>query len=195
MRRRWRRVALAGLALLAGAWGAGFLWFLHATAGLSTVDLPVRADGIIALTGGAGRVELALRLLAQDRAERLLISGVGRADFPELARRAGVDAALAPRVTLGRAAASTRGNALEAQEWAHGIGARTIIVVTSAYHMPRALAELERTLPDMRLIAAPVLPPDIGAVARLRLLAGEYTKFLAAELGLSRFGAREEIAR
>ena len=149
----------------------------------------------MALTGGAERVETALKLLAGGRADVLLVSGVGAAtDFPALARRAGVDPALRVRVTLGRAAASTRGNAAETAEWARANGVHSLIVVTSGYHMPRALAELSRALPEARLHPVPVLPPatrDPAPVA-LRLLASEYTKWLLAEAGLSALASRGE---
>ena len=137
---RGRRAWLAVL-LLPLAWLAGFAWFL--TAATWRQLPPAHADGIVALTGGADRVEAALRLLAEGRARLLLISGVGRAaGFAELARRAGVPRRLAPRVTLGRSALSTRGNATETAAWARGNHIRSLIVVTAAYHMPRALAEL-----------------------------------------------------
>jgi hypothetical protein len=126
-----------------------------------------------------------------------LVTGVGERDaFNALARRAGVDASLGARVTLGRAATSTRGNAAEAADWAYGNGVHTLIVVTAGYHMPRALAELSRTLPDVALYPVPVLPPALrgawgaGDMATLRLLVAEYTKWLAAEAGLSGLAAR-----
>ena len=73
---------------------------------------PPHTDGIVALTGGAGRVELALHLLADGQADRLLLSGIGGGtDLATLGRLAGIDTApLADRITLGRYAASTRGN-------------------------------------------------------------------------------------
>ena len=183
-------LAAATLALL---WGAGFVWFLRAA--LTEAPPPPQADGIVALTGGAGRVEAALRLLADGRARLLLVSGVGgSAEFSELAHRAGVDPHLAGRVTLGRAAASTRGNAAETADWARGNAIRSLIVVTASYHMPRALAELGRSLPEVTLHPAPVLPPGLRAghqVAVLRLLAAEYTKWLAAEIGLSALDPRD----
>ncbi len=194
-----RRDALRrfALALLAGAltvvllWGAGFAWFLHTA--LAEAPPPPAADGIVALTGGAGRVELALRLLADGRARLLLVSGVGGdAGFGDLARLAGVDSHLKARVTLGRAAASTHGNAAETAEWAQTNTLHSLIVVTASYHMPRALAELGRSLPGVVLYPAPVQPASLrnglregNQAAVLRLLASEYTKFLAAEAGLS----------
>ncbi len=191
MRRLVRRTLL-GLVALALAWAGGFAWFIHLTGG--TAPLPARADGIVALTGGAERVETALHLLAEGRAGRLLISGVGGAtDFAVLAHRAGVDPGLAPRVTLGRAALTTRGNAEETAGWARQHGLATLIVVTADYHMPRALAELSRTLPGVSLLPAPVQPAGLRdglGLGGLRLLAGEYMKYLAAEAGLSGLAAR-----
>ena len=192
---RTRRLAppLALLAVLALAWVGGFVWFLRAA--WVTTEPPAAADGIVALTGGAERVETALKLLAEGRARVLLISGVGgAADFAELARRAGVDPALRSRVTLGRTATTTRGNAAETAEWARANDLTSLIVVTAGYHMPRALAELSRAMPGLALYPAPVLPPAMRqpGLTELRLLAGEYSKWLATEAGLSALGSRGE---
>jgi uncharacterized SAM-binding protein YcdF (DUF218 family) len=176
-----RRLLLLPLAAML-VWAAGFLWFLHVAG--RTPGPPPPADGIVALTGGGERVEAALHLLAQGVAPRLLISGVGgAADF----RALGVDPALASRVTIGRAAATTHGNALETANWVHANAIRSLIVVTAGYHMPRARAELARTLPDTTLIAYPVQPSSLhlGNVSALKLLATEYTKYLTVALGLS----------
>lgn len=186
------RVLSGTAVLLAVLWGMGFAWFLRSA--LTLHPPPPYADGIVAFTGGAGRVEVALRLLAQGQARLLLISGVGGAaglrDFGQLA---GIDAPqLADRVTLGRSAASTRGNAAETAGWARQHDVRSLIVVTAGYHMPRALAELGRALPEVTLHPMSVLPQegqDSGPSA-LRLLAGEYTKYLAAELGLTALDPR-----
>ncbi len=188
--KRWFALVLSLPAALALAWLAGFAWFLDTA--LVSIEPPGSADGIVALTGGAERVETALKLLAKGRARVLLISGVGGAtDFAALARRAGVDPGLRARVTLGRTATSTRGNASETADWARANGVRSLIVVTAGYHMPRALAELSRALPGLTLHPVPVLPPAMrepGPTA-LRLLAGEYTKWLATEAGLSFLGS------
>ncbi len=193
MRIRRLALVLAVPGVLALAWAAGFAWFLHAA--WASAEPPAAADGIVALTGGAERVETALKLLAEGRARVLLISGVGGAtEFVALAHRAGVDPMLRARVTLGRTAASTRGNATETAEWAHANGLASLIVVTAGYHMPRALAELSRALPDVALYPVPVLPPamrQLGPTA-LRLLAGEYSKWLATEAGLSAFVSRAD---
>ena len=61
--------------------------------------------------------------------------------------------------------------------------------------MPRALAELHRALPSAALYPIAVASPathDGATGARVRLLAEEYTKWLAVETGLSRLAGRAE---
>jgi len=183
------RGRLAGLAVIGVlAWGVGFGWFVHAARQIG--DPPPAADGVVALTGGAGRIEAALQLLAGDHARVLLISGVGHAaELADIVRRAGFDpAVLEERITLGRAATSTVGNAAETAEWVRRHNVHSLIVVTASYHMPRAMTELTRALPDVTLYPDPVVPPALrgaGEPGAMRMLAGEYTKLLLATVGLA----------
>ncbi len=175
---------LLGAALL--AFGTGFAWFVtvvHRPSG----PLP-QADGIVALTGGADRIETALHLFAAGRAPLLLVSGVAHgAGLSALTRRADLDPApLAGRVTLGRDATSTFGNAEETAAWARAHDIHSLIVVTAGYHMPRALLEMGRTMPGVTLYPAPVQPPGMHRAGTVRLLAGEYLKLVAATLWVSR---------
>ena len=188
----WR--VAAGLPLaIAGGWLCGFIWFMTVTRQPEEPP-PAHADGIVALTGGAGRVELALHLLAAGQADKLLVSGIGGGtDLATLGRRAGIDTSpLADRITLGRYAASTRGNGVEAAGWAEQQNIRSLIVVTATYHMPRALAELRQALPDVRLFPLPVKASAEG-VPGLRLEAEEYTKYLLTAAGVSAWFPRREL--
>ena len=63
-----------GLILLAGE----FVRFVSSIAS-DEVSLESKADGIVALTGAAGRIPDAIELLATERGKRLLITGVHRA--------------------------------------------------------------------------------------------------------------------
>ena len=188
-------------ALACGLPAAGFLWFLRAAAA-PPADPGRRAEGIAVLTGGADRVETGLRLLLADPAARLLVSGAHRdATLAELVRGAGLppDVAdgIAGRATLGRAAATTRGNAAEIADWARREGIGSVRVVTAGYHMPRALLELRRAMPDAVLLPQPVVPPPMRGPAGARpwrLLFGEYLKLAGARLGLSRPGADPALA-
>jgi len=187
---RWfLRAGVLGLV----AWALGFAWF--AADALRPTDdrtLP-HADGIVVLTGGQGRIEEAVHLLAAGYADRMLITGVG----PH-ATKSALEAHAAPylsgddlrdRMTLGRRAISTVGNAVETREWVQMHGLKSLIVVTAGYHMRRALFEISRTVPDTRLIPCSVRPPALQAPFRrstLRLLMTEYDKWIGAHLGLQR---------
>ena len=184
--------ALSGAALLGltAAWAIGFAQFNETVRRPSPE--PPAADGIVALTGGADRIETALQLLADGRAPLLLVSGVGRGvDMAEMAKRLHLEPAqIEEQVTLGHHATTTAGNADETAAWVRDHGIRRLIVVTAGYHMPRALLEISRTLPGITVYPVTVQPPamrgslDLSAV---RLLASEYDKLLAVQLGLSRF--------
>ena len=190
MRRIGPIVAMACAVLLAAGavWGGGFAAF-NVMARRDTAPPPV-SDGIVALTGGADRVETALHLLAEGRAPRLLISGAGRGfDVGDLSRRVRLSPEQAGHVTLGRAATTTLGNAAETAGWARSNGVRTLIVVTAGYHMPRALIEIGRALPDVVLYPVPVQPPALRGgmeLATVRMMANEYDKYLVVRLGLTR---------
>ena len=188
MLRLLRTLALL-FALAVVALGAGFAGFV-AAAHRPPVPPPA-ADGIVVLTGGAERVETGLRLLAADRARLLLVSGVaGGAGLGELLHRAGLgEGAIEARITLGRTARTTAGNAEETAEWAKPHGIRSLIVVTAGFHMPRALLELHRALPAVTLYPVQVQPQAqtqaMGRLGSARVLAVEYLKLLGAWAGLS----------
>ncbi len=174
------------LASLAVIFLGGFLLF--ATGIPRTETPPPRpADGIVALTGGASRISDAMELLAKNQGKRLLISGVNPATRPsELIR-------LTPEyeklftccIDLGHQALNTTGNAAEIAQWSRALKFRSLIVVTSAWHMPRALVELRREMPDTELIPYSVVTermrdaPWWMSMHTARLLMLEYLKYLA----------------
>lgn len=188
--RTLRRIAVA-LVLLAGLGGvvaaAGFIAFTAQIAAREPVAVK-SADAIVVLTGGPSRIVDAVGLLSEGRGQRLLITGVNPSISTEEMRRALPDGEhlLGCCIDLGHKALNTRGNALEAAEWARDRRFRSLVVVTSSWHMPRAMMELGRALPEVELVAYPVVTTrsqpehwwrDPGT---LKLLAKEYVKFLMA---------------
>jgi uncharacterized SAM-binding protein YcdF (DUF218 family) len=179
-----RAAALCVVVLLFGF--VGFVWLLPS----EQMPLDRDADGIVVLTGGTSRVTDALELLAAHRGQRLLISGVNPGTTTaDIAREApNYGRLFACCVDLDYSAVNTLGNAVQTRLWAANHGFHSLIVVTSAYHMPRALAELGHQLPDIELIAYPVvsdrlrIEPWWSNGDSARLVMSEYLKFLFAEL-------------
>lgn len=190
--RRLRRalgVAAAVVVFGVAALTVGFLKFAERIQ-THEVSLSRNADGIVVLTGGSSRIADALELLGTGHGKRLLISGVHRATTArEIAR---LMPAYRPLfsccVDLDRSAVNTVGNALETRRWVTDRGFRSLIVVTSSYHMPRSMAELGRQLPDVTLVPFPVVTEKLktdawwASPATARLLVSEYLKYLLAHV-------------
>jgi uncharacterized SAM-binding protein YcdF (DUF218 family) len=188
-RRSWtRRVFGWGFWAATCAAIVGFLGFLAFVYSLDRSEQwpETRADGIVAMTGGAQRIGDAIDLLDKGYAKRLLISGVNEnTSRDQIARlNPGQRRLFDCCVDLDYRARNTIGNAIETRRWAESNGFDTIIVVTSNYHMPRTLVELDHALPNLQKIPYPVAatidPHDWWhnpAVARV--IFTEYLKFLA----------------
>jgi uncharacterized SAM-binding protein YcdF (DUF218 family) len=188
-RGRLRAVVVAALAIVFIAVAVGFIGFLSQLRGVEVAPAS-RADGIVVLTGGSSRVSDAMELLAGGYGKRLLISGVHPTNAASDISRSLPDnqQLLTCCVDLDRSAVNTRSNAAETRRWAHERGFRSLIVVTSNYHMPRAIVELSHAMPDIRLIPFAVVgekwrdEPWWTSGATLRLLLSEYVKYVAAEV-------------
>jgi len=192
---------LAAIAIIALVWLAGLFAFAHRVREFTPAEDPARADAIVALTGpSAERVNAAIRLLENDKGDRLLVSGVNREVRRQELR------ALTPGsnklfdccVDLGFDAEDTMGNAQEIAGWAHAKGYKSLIVVTSDYHMPRSLMEIRSLAPDVELTPYAVSTPSLDnsrwwrAAVTARRMTLEYCKYLAV---LSREGVRKVTGR
>lgn len=184
--KRWLGRAVAtGAGLALAFYAVGFVVFIAGLDREPPGDVPV-ADGIVALTGGEGRIAEAYKLLEDGKGERLLITGV----HPEVklasVRRtiAGPAAKFDCCVDVGRRAENTIGNASETAQWVYAHRYRSIILVTSTYHMPRAKLELKRAMPDISITPFPVVQQTLHLdgwwdfPGTTRLLAAEYSKYL-----------------
>ena len=178
--------------MFAGVFGtvlvlAGFFWFVGQIAG-EEIQLDRKADGIVVLTGAATRIPDAIELLAADRGKRLLISGVHQTtNSKEIARVTPLYSKyFACCIDLDHSALNTFGNAIETKRWAHKYNFKSLIVVTSNWHMPRAMVELGHQLPDVTLIPYPVISEHMKNESwwangdTMRVLMSEYLKYLFA---------------
>jgi len=170
----------------------GFIWFAGQATDPSHRGAIARADGIVVFTGGRDRIAVAANLLVRGLGQRLLISGVNpatpRRDLeglaPEMQRLSDCC------IDLGRQAQDTIGNARETADWAATHGFQSLLVVTSAFHLPRSLTELSGVMPDAVLTGVPVTSPHLARSwwrdrAGIRLLSAEYLKYLASLVRLT----------
>jgi uncharacterized SAM-binding protein YcdF (DUF218 family) len=179
--------AMAGIGVL--LLGIGYVRFVGMIDAREPANTP-RTDAIVVVTGGAQRVGDAMGLLGAERGERLLISGVnektGREELAKL-NPAARDL-LTCCVDLDYRARNTIGNAIEARRWVRRHGFRSLLVVTSNYHMPRTLAEFAHAMPGVRLVPHPVVTEHIDTAgwwkrwSVIKVLAPEYAKYLVARL-------------
>jgi uncharacterized SAM-binding protein YcdF (DUF218 family) len=181
-------VAVLAVAFVSAA--VGFVGFLSQLRGAESEPAQA-ADGIVVLTGGSSRVSDAMELLAGGYGKRLLISGVHPTNAVSDISRSlpeNNQSLLACCVDLDRSAVNTRSNAAETRRWAHERGFKSLIVVTSNYHMPRAIVEMSHAMPDIALIPFAVVgdkwrdEPWWTSGATVRLLLSEYVKYVAVEM-------------
>jgi uncharacterized SAM-binding protein YcdF (DUF218 family) len=186
---------LTAALLAAGAWLFGLLYFIaDIPPGLSDPTAPLRAelrtDAAVVLTGGHGRLQAGFSLLEQGGAKKLFISGVydGVAVRELLRLTAKAQDERGCCVVLGYAAGDTIGNAAETADWMEEEHFESLRLVTSNYHMPRALLEFGMAMPDVRIIPHPVASPNVHIDEWWRrrgtahLLIIEYSKYLVALL-------------
>jgi uncharacterized SAM-binding protein YcdF (DUF218 family) len=180
-------VVLSAALLIAG-WD--FSHFVARADRAVQADPPVNAEAVAALTGGADARIISAIQLADSLDLPLLISGVNVDARPaDIALVAKVDVTkIECCVTLGKAAATTEGNGSEVADWARRKKVRRIIVVTSEYHMERALYELQRAMPEGHFIPHAVMTTKVRPAdwyrdpSTAKLLLEEWMKYRLAGL-------------
>ena len=187
---RSRRVivlAVGALVVAAALWLGGLVWFAE-TLPRSVEDSETLTDGIVVFTGGPGRLETALDLLAAGKARKIFVSGVslGVSEFELQAASQRAPEMFECCVVLGYEAMDTAGNAQETATWVAAEGHTSVRVITAACHMPRSLIELGHAMPEVELIPNPVFPERVRLDSwwswpgTASLIATEYTKYLVS---------------
>ncbi len=162
------------VSLLTIVWLLGLAWFV--------VSLPqpsgkTRTDGVIVLTGGAGRIERGISVLQDGLSKRMLVSGVDPVVRPaELAEVQNVPVKLVECcIDLGKQAIDTRSNAIESAAWIKRHKVKSVRLVTTDWHMPRARFELKRAVPD----DVRIVQDAVRSAPTLFVLFLEFNKLLA----------------
>lgn len=171
-------------------WAAGFGWFAWHATSMKPHNLNDNASAIVVLTGGDGRIKEGLNLFAARRGFYLYITSVfegisesdirekwqGQTELPECC------------IILDTKAETTAQNAKETQAWITALAANeetkgrieSIRLVTSNYHMPRALIDFQRLLPSVELLPHPIISANAKSDDKhyWQLLLKEYHKYM-----------------
>ncbi|RAK58111.1 YdcF family protein [Phenylobacterium deserti] len=197
--------SVAAFLVLVLIWLAGLFAYAHRVQQSTPAPQPRFSQGIATLTGANSneRIAAAVGLLENGLGQRVLVSGVNREASREDIRTVSraVRRLYDCCVDLGFTAADTVGNARETAEWAQAMRYNTLTIVTTDYHMPRAMLELRAVLPEPQYQLQSYAVPTPALKNRrwwrspraARLMVVEYSKYLAilgreAVLGL---GPRE----
>lgn len=188
-RRRYSRsLILLAAAIVFSAYTAGLHAFVKDALSMQPVA-EEKLDAVVVLTGGTNRIDAGFDLIEKGFGKKLFISGVYRGN--EISRllklwRSEPQDSLDCCVALGFSADNTVGNAVETVAWLKEQDYHSIYLVTSNYHIRRALLEFELSEPDLKIIPYPVAPGrlDIGVWWKdpptRSLVLREYTKYIAA---------------
>lgn len=174
-------------------WAFGWMWFATNIALSEPENSNSKTEAIIVLTGGNGRINAGLDLLAANAPSKLFISGVHQGTTEDDIYKSWKNPTTRQPccVTLGYEAVDTLGNAAEVKKWVDDQGIKNFRLVTSSYHMPRAMHELSRVMDTENIIQHPVFSDDFepwqGRFWSLTF--SEYNKILIRWMGL---GSLEE---
>jgi uncharacterized SAM-binding protein YcdF (DUF218 family) len=184
---------------------AGFAVFTSTVTHMQQAETVAGADAIVVLTGGTDRLKPAIELLKNGSGKKLLISGVN-ADTTKKQLIGAYN--VAPELSeccidLDQIAVNTVGNAKQTAKWLRENGFKSVILVTSNYHMPRAAKELHRLAGTVKITPFPLVNSDLRHWRWLeqpdafRLILTEYLKFIltSARHLIAPTPNRSELAR
>ncbi|MDR1031600.1 MAG: YdcF family protein [Holosporales bacterium] len=157
------------LACVVFLWALGFFVFLlnvptkqpDLQALMAKLSGPI--DAIVVLTGGRSRTKCAIDLLEKQYASNLFVSGVNKCvslqDFSVYMHDRDFSYC---KTSLGYKAQDTVGNAHEIKQFLQERGFKSLILVTSDYHMLRSLILLRRAEINAEVIPYPVFSRKRG---------------------------------
>jgi len=148
-------------------------------------------DAIVVFTGGSNRIDEGFNLLDKKAAKKLFISGVYKGiDTTQLLNRWRKEDQnhLDCCVVLGFEAVNTIQNVKETAKWLKDEKYKSIYLVTSNYHMPRALLEFKRRLPEIEVHPYPIIPQKVNMDSwwdnrtNFVIISKEYTKYIIVKI-------------
>ncbi|PIZ32593.1 MAG: hypothetical protein COY39_05155 [Alphaproteobacteria bacterium CG_4_10_14_0_8_um_filter_37_21] len=169
--------------LLLGLIALKFLSFYNMIPKIQDTKSVEKTDAIVVFTGGNKRVQAAFDLFEKRHAELLFVSGVPKGvtkrKLLKVSHSSIVDLST---VQLG-SAENTQENAEEVSKWARDQNIRSIRLVTTTFHMPRALREMRLKTENLVVIPHPI-SADMPIYAAIYYYFSEFVKLTLLEMGI-----------
>jgi uncharacterized SAM-binding protein YcdF (DUF218 family) len=143
----------------------------------------LKADAIVVLTGGKGRVEEGIRLFREARAEYLFFVGVDPSVRKSDLYRPRPGDPSAENVILEKSSRNTLENSIFGRDVIVRSGVHSVLLITSRYHLKRASILFRHSLPkDITIIPYPVDSVNLKESwwrhgGSFHLLFGEFYKY------------------
>lgn len=176
------------ISIALSCWIVGLVLFVKDISNITPSIPDKRLDAIVVLTGGSNRIDEGFNLLEKKLAKKLFISGVYKSvDTNQLLKRWKDEpqSELDCCVVLGFEAINTVQNAIETTRWLKTQKFDKIYLVTSNYHMKRALFEFQKRDHDLEITPFPIIPKNLDMnfwwkdPIHRTLIIKEYTKYIA----------------
>lgn len=158
-----------------------FVDFVYKTFSFKVRDL--NPDAVVVLAGGRGRIEEGVRLYREGKGQRLFLIGLGPSVKKTDLYKDAEGVRSSEQVYLEKVSRNTLENAIFARELISRNNVRSMLLITSRYHMKRSLLIFRSLLPkDIAIYPHPVTSKNSTEAwwshsGSLRLLFSEFYKY------------------
>ena len=167
-----------------------------------TKDNKKESPNIVILTGGTNRIKDGLKMIKDFRKSKksnykILVSGTG-IGFTKNSLKNQLGSNFDPKliqccIDLDSVSKNTFTNASETFKWAKENDIKEFILITSNYHMPRAILEFENVMPNLKIYTYTITPDRheienwLSSYQTFGLVFSEYCKYIVANLRIKFF--------
>lgn len=162
----------------------------------------IKSPNIVILTGGANRIKDGLKIIQDFKNSKninykILVSGTGIGfTKSSLKKKLGPNfnsQLIQCCIDLDGVSKNTLTNASETFKWANKNDIKEFILITSNYHMPRAILEFKNVMPNLKIYTYAITPKKhniknwLSSYQTFSLVFTEYCKFIIAGLRIKFF--------
>ncbi len=152
---------------------------------------------IVVLTGGTNRIKNGLKIINNFKNSKkidykILVSGTGLG-FTKTSLKKKLGPNFNPKliqccIDLDSVSKNTFTNAIETYKWTRKNDIKEFILITSNYHMPRAILEFNNIMPNLNIYTYAIIPKKhnienwLSSYKTFSLIFTEYCKYIVASL-------------